>query len=319
MGIEQQEIRISFVVPVFNEEDNVKILYRELIERIRKYKYQIIFVDDGSTDETLSVVAGLAKSDCNVHYVSFSRNFGHQAALRAGLNFADGDCVIFMDGDMQHPPSLVPDMIAKWMEGWEIVYTIRNDRGTTPYVKRKMSQLFYTVFNVISGLHLNGGAADFRLIDKKVAEVMKVLPEKRIFFRGLIPWLGFTQYGMKYEPSERHSGTSKYGLRKMIGLACDGLFSFSLSPLRVPIALGTIVFLVGCLLSIYVVLGRYFLSRAISGWDAVIAALLVMGGIHLISVGIVGMYIGNIWIESQNRPPYVIRQISKGIVRNGNV
>jgi len=301
--------KISVVIPAFNEEGNITILTEKLLEILENYgNYEILFVDDGSKDNTLNVLRDLIKKNNNIRYISLSRNFGHQNALKAGLDHAKGDCVITMDGDMQHPPELIPEMVEKWLDGYDIVYTLRDDDNETSWLKRKTSNLFYRLMNRISDVHVEKGAADFRLLDSSVVDVLKEVKEYYLFFRGLTSWAGFRQIALHYKPNKRHSGETKYSIRRMIGFALTGITSFSLKPLRLSILLGTFFAFLAFLYGIYAIIMKFFTNQALPGWASVLVSVLFIGGFQLIVLGIIGEYIGKMFMESKHRPHYIIKE-----------
>ena len=306
-----QEDFISVVIPAFNEQDNLPKLIPALVTILKRYgKYEIIIVNDGSSDNTANVAKQLHDENEAIHYISFVRNFGHQYALKAGLDLASGDCVISMDADMQHPVELIPQMISSWKQGNEVVYTVRQETKNETVFKRTTSRLFYKVFNFLTDLKLPQGAADFRLLDRAVVDYVKSLPEKKLFLRGIISWIGFKQHGIPYVPPPRYKGKSSYTFRKMLSLATTGAVSFSLKPLRLAIYLGLILGFLGCLFVGYVLYVKFFNGTAISGWASLMSVLLILGGTQLIVMGIIGEYIGMIFMETKNRPQYIISKTS---------
>lgn len=301
--------RVDIVVPVCNEEGNI-IFLAEAIERIfaaLPYNYAIIFIDDGSKDHTLEEIKKLSATKPHIFFLSMSRNFGHQNALKAGLDFATGDCVISMDGDMQHPPSLIPTLLQQWEEGYDIVYTIRNEDKDLPYVKRKTSSMFYALINRLSDIELDKGAADFRLMSNKVVEAFKQFGEHDLFIRGLVDWLGFKQIGIPYEPAKRLAGRSKYTIKKMIRFALQGITSFSVKPLHIATYLG-FVFSIASMLYIPYVLWAMYYGHSVSGWASVIVTIAFFGGLQLMILGIIGMYLGKLFMQSKHRPHYIIKE-----------
>jgi len=231
--------KISIIVPCFNEEESLKTFNLTLIKALpENYLYEIIYVNDGSKDNTLKIILDLAKENLNIKYISFSRNFGHQNALKAGYDFASGDCAISLDADLQHPPKVIPELINKWEEGFEIVNTIRNDHDSISFTKKISSGIFYKIMRKLSDVNIENGMADFRLIDKKVLKQLKLFPENFLFFRGIIPWMGFKQTIVQFKANERFAGTTKYTFKKMLKFATTGVTSFSVKPLRLSIYLG---------------------------------------------------------------------------------
>jgi dolichol-phosphate mannosyltransferase len=271
------------------------------------YSYELIFVDDGSSDKTLSILQEISAIDSNVFFIELSRNFGHQNALKAGLDLASGDCIITMDGDMQHPPEMIPQLIEKWEEGYDIVYTRRLEDKKLPAFKKITSKYFYKFINYISEIKIEEGTADFRLMDKKVSTVFFAFSENELFIRGLVNWVGFNQFAIDYKPAERFSGNSKYTVKKMMQFALKGITSFSIRPLYLSIFLGISLFLLSLLFyTLYVFYSIYY-GHVISGWASVIFTIVLFGGLNLIVLGIIGVYVGKLFMQSKQRPNYLIR------------
>lgn len=303
---------INIVVPVYNEEENIGSLIaavRDVMEPLSaQYSFDMIVVNDGSSDKTLEVIKAFSKSDPRVKYVSFSRNFGHQNALKAGIDRANGDCVVSLDGDLQHPPELIPTMLEKWEEGFHVVYTLRQESDSSlAFVKRQTSTGFYRVMNRLADLEMEKGTADFRLLDRKVVNVLKELTEFELFFRGLVKWMGFRQYGISYKANERKAGRSKYTFKKMLRFAVQGITSFSIKPLYIAAYLG-LIFSLASLIYIPYALVSYWLGYAISGWTSVIVTIAFFGGLQLSILGIIGLYIGKIFMQGKHRPLYIVEE-----------
>ena len=300
---------VSAVIPCFNEQDNIKAIYDSLSEVMKPYvDYELLFVDDGSTDGSLEVIWSLALSDKRVRFISLSRNFGHQNALKAGLDNATGDCVISLDADMQHPPELIPRLIEKWQEGFDVVNTLRGEQKSLSASKKISSGLFYYLVNKLSSVEIKPGVADYRLLDRKVVDALKQFNENYLFLRGLIPWMGFRQTSVPFEPAERHAGKTKYSFIRMIRFALDGITSFSSRPLYLSIAIGSVIAGLAFLYGIYAVYVHLFTEDALPGWTSITASVLFIGGIQLIMLGIIGIYLGKLFIENKKRPNYIIRQ-----------
>lgn len=300
--------KLSIVIPAHNEEGNIHTIYTAINDALKDtgYTYELIFVDDGSTDHTLAVIRELATTYSNIFYIEFSRNFGHQSALKAGIDHADGDCVVSLDCDMQHPPKLIPEMLRKWEEGYDVVYTRRKSDKKLPYFKRKTSHWFYLLTNKISGVQLEEGTADFRLMDAKVARVFSSFTENDLFIRGIVKWMGFRQYAIDYSPGERFSGETKYTFKKMLSLAIKGITSFSVSPLYVAMYIGFIMSALSLLYLPYV-LWAYLTGHSATGWSSLLLTIVFFGGVQMILIGILGIYIGKLFMQSKNRPTYIIR------------
>ena len=307
----KSDFKVSVIVPVFNEEGCLLTLVSRVVMVLEKYSdYEILFIDDGSRDNTLTVLRKLHAGNKKINFLSFSRNFGHQNALRAGTLYASGDCIVSLDGDLQHPPELIPDLITKWKEGFDIVYTIRKDEKKIPVLKRVMSVLFYKLMNAISDMNFEHGEADFRLLDKNAAAELNNLNENAIFFRGMVKWLGFEQIGIEYTPDDRTWGKTKYSRKKMFALAISGITSFSIKPLRISTIIGISIAFLSILYGIYALYIKFFTDNSIEGWTSVFFMVTFIGGIQLIILGIIGEYIGNIFLESKKRPHYIIEEDS---------
>jgi len=301
---------ISIVIPAFNEEENISNISNKLIIILNKIttNYEILFVNDGSTDSSEQILDKLNKNNQKIRYISLSRNFGHQAALQAGLNYASGDAVITMDCDLQHPPELIPEMIQKWESGFKVVNAIRKYTLKTSFFKRISSYFYYRLFNSLTNLSIIPGSADFKLYDKTVVEKLNSLKENARFLRGLSVWIGFDQTNVYYTAKDRASGETKYSFPKMIRLALDGITSFSNFPLRIAVYFGFTICFLSFLYFIYVLYIKLFTSSAVPGWTSLITLVLFLGGVQLITIGVVGIYIGKIFEEVKQRPLYVIRK-----------
>ena len=299
---------VSVVIPAFNESENIARICSEIEKVFSKlhYSYEIILVADGCTDTTMQTIDKLIPHNNNIFYIEFSRNFGHQLALKAGLDNAKGDCVISMDCDLQHPPELLPELLEKWEEGYEVVYTIRKEDKTLPISKRISSKFFYKTLNSLSDVELETGSADFRLLDKKVVSVIRNFHENEPFLRGLFKWIGFKQTSVEYAPCQRNLGKSKYSLKKMIRFALQGVTSFSVKPLYAAIYLG-FLFSVLSLLYIPYIIHAFNTGKEVSGWASIIMTIVFFGGLQLIILGIIGIYIGKMFMQVKNRPNYIIR------------
>jgi polyisoprenyl-phosphate glycosyltransferase len=301
---------ICVLLPVYNEEGNVRAIslaLKEVFERLPEYSYSVLFVDDGSADNTLEEVKRLAQEETNVQYISFSRNFGKESALLAGLQHCNADAVITMDADLQHPPELISEMISYWKEGYEVVYAIRKERNIHAGTFNRIgSRLFYKTVNVLSDVKLEDGISDFRVLDRKVVAVIKDLKEDHPFFRGLIKWVGFKQKPVYYTPNERFAGESTYNIKSLTKLALHGIMSFSTKPLTLAIYLGFIFSLLSVLYIPYAFISIHY-GWAISGWSSMIVTIAFFGGLQLMILGIVGLYLGKTFLQGKQRPQYIIR------------
>jgi len=301
---------IAVVIPSYNEATNIDVLIHALNETIKNvnYTFKFVFVDDGSSDKTVEILKEKSKEHQHVFYLELSRNFGHQNALKAGIDLVknDVDAIISMDGDMQHPPKIIPKLIEKWEEGFEVVYTIRGEDKKLSFIKNKTSNLFYSLMNKLSDVKFEPGTADFRLIDKKVAQVFSDFTENELFIRGIINWVGFKQFAVHYEPNERYSGKSKYTVGRMMRFAVQGITSFSTKPLSMAIILGVSLSLMAFIFYIAYVLYSVYYGHVISGWASVITTVVFFGGLNLVVLGIIGVYIGKLFMQSKGRPNYLI-------------
>lgn len=297
---------LSVIVPLYNEEEIVEKTFWTLKEELKDLEHELVFVNDGSKDKTREILEKLLVDTPNYQLINFSRNFGHQAAFSAGLKHAKGDAVVIIDGDLQDPPSLIHEMLKKWNEGYHVVYAQRQKRRGESLFKRFSAFCFYRVIHALTSIEIPPDTGDFRLMDRLVVDQLNSLPERSRFLRGLVCWVGFKKIGILYDRAERTAGTSKYPLRKMMRLAIDGITSFSTTPLKLS-------FMVG-LLSTAIALGVFiwsFLEKFLSpettvpGWTSLMAAIVFFGGIQLISIGILGEYIGRIYEEVKQRPLYI--------------
>jgi len=300
---------LSVVIPVFNESGNIRKVHTELLHVLGAlpYDHEIIFVDDGSRDNSLQIIQEIAADQSNVFFIELSRNFGHQHALKAGLDVARGHCVISMDCDMQHPPDIIPQLVSKWEQGSDVVYTVREDDPGLSWFKRTSSSYFYKLMNKLSGIDLEKGAADFRLMDRSAVDVFIRFGESDLFIRGLVKWMGFKQSSVRYFPNARYSGKSKYSLMRMMALAFKGITSFSTKPLVITAYLGIFFFLISLIYLPYALIS-YFTGRAVSGWTSLIMTVIFFGGLQLLMLGIIGLYLGRIVVQGKGRPQYVIRR-----------
>lgn len=300
---------ISIVVPSYNESENVVVLADALKKNLKDQQFEIIFVNDGSSDSTLESIKKLSDTHDFVRYLSFSRNFGHQAALRAGLRSAKGHAVISMDADMQHPPELLPELIKNWKDGYDVVYTVRKDTDKTSLRKRATSRLFYKLLNFLSDLNMEEGAADFRLLDRKIVDIINAQQETDIFLRGYIHWIGFRQKAIDYVPADRFSGTSKYTLKKMVGLAGKGVTQFSVKPLRLSFGLAFIAFALSIFYVVYAVAVAVS-GGAIHGWLSLVTLFVFLQGVQFLLLGLVGEYLGRTFMQTKHRPEYIVADSS---------
>lgn len=304
--------KISVVVPMYLEEAVAKICYNRLVQvlnELKKYEYEIIFVNDGSTDNTLNILEEIAKVDKNIKVISFSRNFGHQNAVTAGLKYVSGDLAIIIDADLQDPPEIIPKMVELWEQGNEVVYGKRKRREGESVFKLVTAKMFYKTLNKLSDVEIPKDTGDFRLIDKKVVDVINSMPEHNKFLRGLFSWVGFKQIPYEYERKKRVAGRTKYPLKKMMKLALDGIISFSSKPLKIVGGLGIASIVLSFIILIYSILSFIFKWNNLTpGWTSIMVTITLFSGVQLLSLWVISEYISRIYDEEKNRPSYIINK-----------
>ncbi len=302
---------LSIVIPVYGEEDNLPVLYERLAKVMHDTEpnYEVIFVDDGSRDRSADMLRELAERDERVVVVELSRNFGHQVAISAGLDFAQGDAVIVMDADLQDPPEVLPQFIAKWREGHDVVYAVRA-RRKEGWFKRALYALFYRVMQRIANIDIPLDAGDFCIMDRRVVEVLVGMPERNRFVRGIRSWIGLNQVGLSYERHARYAGQVKYSYTRLIYLALDGLISFSFVPLRMITVIGFVISAISIVLAAIYFIQRIMVGPNPLGFTTTIVAILFLSGVQLITLGVIGEYIGRIFEEVKRRPLYIVRRVT---------
>ncbi len=303
--------KISVVIPMYNEESVAKECYKKISQvfyKLReKYDYEMIIINDGSDDKTLEILEEIAKNEKKIKVISFSRNFGHQAAVTAGIRKITGDAVVIIDADLQDPPEEIPGMIKKWEEGNEVIYGKRKKRDGESAFKVLSAKAFYSTINKLSDIEIPKDTGDFRLVDRKVIDVVNSLPEHNKFLRGLFSWVGFKQTPYEYERKERFAGKTKYPLKKMLKLASDGIISFSVKPLKLVGTLGIISVIISLGILIYSILSFIFKwNNLTSGWTSIMITITFLGGVILLSLWMIGEYIARIYDEAKDRPEYII-------------
>jgi dolichol-phosphate mannosyltransferase len=309
---------ISIVIPVYNEEETIPELYTRLLGlltllnekfAISNDNVEFIFVNDGSKDNTLQSLISVTQQHASFKVINLSRNFGHQIAVTAGIEMAVGDAVVLIDADLQDPPEFIIDLYAKYKEGYDVVYAVRQRREGENFFKLATAKMFYRIMQRITNMNIPLDTGDFRIMGRNVVDVINSMKEKHRFIRGMVTWVGFKQTGLLYHRKERFAGQSKYPLIKMMRFAWDGITAFSTSPLRMVSYLGFTIASVGFLYCLYVIYAKIFTNETIQGWASVMIVTLIMSGINLITLGVIGQYIGRISEESKNRPLYIIDKI----------
>ncbi len=301
----------SIIVPVYNEEEVIRESYSRLTSIISSLnkEYEIIFINDGSKDKSAEIIFDLYKNDKHIVLLNFSRNFGHQNAITAGMDYARGEAIVIIDADLQDPPEVILKMIELWEQGFEVIYGRREKREGETFFKLLTAKVFYRILSSLTDIEIPVDTGDFRLIDRKVCDAMKKLPEKNRYVRGLVSWVGFKQTDVKYIREERFAGETKYPLKKMLKLAIDGITSFSYKPLRLATMLGFFFSAFSFFYLIYVLYLRLFTDKAISGWASTVVIILFSQGIVLIILGLIGEYIGRIYEEVKDRPNYIVKEV----------
>lgn len=299
---------ISIVVPVFNEEDNIEHFYESVCKVMESlpYDFELIYVDDGSKDRSREILRSLEQQDERVQSIFLARNSGHQLALTCGLDNADGDAVITMDGDMQHPPELIPVLLEKWEQGYEVVQTIRKTTEGVSAMKKLTSYYYYKVLNKLSNVHIQEGGSDFRLMDRVVVKAFRRYREHARFIRGMIGAMGFRQVQIEFVAPKRFAGVSKFSPRKMLNFAIDGVLAYSNLPLRLGLYIGMISGVISLLMILHVFFSKYVMNDAVAGWATLTACVLFFGGMQMIVLGILGEYLGRVFEEVKHRPLYLI-------------
>ena len=299
---------VSIVVPVYNEEENIRHFYGAVCENMAglDYDFELIFVDDGSKDRSRAILRELEKEDSRVQPIFLARNFGHQLALTCGLDHADGDAVVTMDGDMQHPPELIPVLLEKWEAGYEVVQTIRQTTEGVSALKKLTSYYYYKLLNMLSSVHIQEGGSDFRLMDRMVVLAFRRYREHARFIRGMVGAMGYRQIQLEFVAPKRFAGVSKFSPRNMMNFALDGILAYSTLPLRFGLYGGLLCGLLSMALFIHVLFTKYIANDAVPGWATITGCVLFFGGVQLAILGIIGEYIGRIFEEVKNRPLYLI-------------
>ena len=302
--------KISIVIPVYNEEKVLEISYnkiKDILENIEQYDYEIVFINDGSKDSTFSILEKISNENNRVRVISFSRNFGQEAALTAGLKYVTGDAIVIIDADLQDPPELIPEMLKLWEQGNEVIYGKRKRRKGESAFKLLTAKMFYKTLNALSDVEIPKDTGDFRLVDRKVVDVINSMPEHNKFLRGLFSWVGFKQYSYEYKRNERAAGKTKYPFKKMWKLATDGIVSFSTKPLKIVGGVGILTIILSICILIYSLISFALkLNNLTPGWTSIMVAITLFSGVQLLSIYIMSGYISRIYDETRKRPEYII-------------
>ncbi len=305
--------RISILIPCYNEEKSLPLLYPELVKLMDSepnYEWELMFVNDGSRDGTLKVLQDLRQQDKRVNYVDLSRNFGKEAAMLAGFDHVTGDCMVIIDADLQHPPTLIHDMIHWWEQGYDDVYAKRKSRGKESWLRKRLSLQFYKILQSSSRFDVLQNVGDFRLLDRCCINALKQLRESERYTKGMYSWIGFKKKDIEFEQGDRLAGESSWNYRQLFSFAIDGITSFTSAPLRISTIVGFIVSLLAFLYMIYVFIKALIYGDPVQGYPTLVILILFLGGIQLLSLGIIGEYIGRIYNETKNRPDYIVREFN---------
>lgn len=302
---------LSIIAPIYNEEAVIDELYKRLTPILEEMgpNFEVIMVNDGSKDRSLELMIKLAERDARYKIINFSRNFGHQVAITAGMDYATGDAVVIIDADLQDPPEVIPQLVAKWRSGYDIVYAVREKRHGETVFKKWSAAMFYRTLRKITNVEIPVDTGDFRLMSRRAVEKLKTLRERHRFVRGMVSWIGFPQTGVTFVRQERFAGDTKYPLKKMLKFAFDGITSFSFMPLQMATYLGFTVSGISFLGILGVILLKILTNQTIQGWSSMMAIMLFLGGVQLITIGIIGEYIGRIYDEVKQRPLYIVQDL----------
>lgn len=303
--------KISILVPCYNEEASLQLLYPELkklMDNVKDYEWEVLFVNDGSKDNTIDIIRQLRESDKRICYVNLSRNFGKENAMLAGFDYVTGDCMVIMDADLQHPPHIIPEMLKKWEEGFNDVYAKRITRGKEPWLRKKFSLLFYSILKRTSKIEILPNVGDFRLLDKQCIMSLRKLRETERYTKGMFCWIGYKKSYVEFEQGERIAGSSSWNFMSLLKLAVEGIVSFTTFPLRVATIAGFLVSFFAFLYMIYVIIKTLVFGEDVAGFPTLLCIILFLGGFQLICLGIIGEYLGRIFNETKNRPVYIAKE-----------
>lgn len=302
--------KITLLIPAYNEELSLPSLYKELVglmDNQPNYEWEVLFVNDGSKDKTLECIKELRVSDKRINYVDLSRNFGKERAMLAGFDYATGDATVIMDADLQDPPSLIPEMIKYWEEGYDDVYALRKDRGKESWLRKKLSLAFYDILQRSTRIEVLPNVGDFRLLDRSCIEALKKLRESERYTKGMFCWIGFRKKEIKFDRGNRTAGNSSWNFISLFGLAIEGITSFTTVPLRFATIMGVIVSLTSFIYIMYIILKVFLWGEPVQGYPSMMCVILFLGGVQLLSLGIIGEYLSRVFSESKNRPTYIAR------------
>lgn len=303
--------KVSILVPCYNEEKSLPVLYeqlKQLMDVHQEFEWQVLLVDDGSKDSTLQVCKTLRQTDDRVAYIGLSRNFGKERAMLAGFDHATGDCLVIMDADLQHPPHVIPQMLQYWQEGYEDVYAKRNDRGKESWLRRKLTLAYYKLLQKSAKIDVLPNVGDFRLLDRKCVDALKTMRESERYTKGLYCWMGFKKKEIIFDQGERYAGKSSFNFSRLMGLAVNGITSYTVAPLRISTILGFIVSICAFIYMLYVLIKTCIMGDPVQGFPTLVILILFLGGVQLLAIGIIGEYLARIYQETKHRPVYLISE-----------
>lgn len=313
--------KISILIPCYNEEASLPLLYNELVKLMNShsnYVWEILMINDGSKDRTLEIIKDLRNKDNRICYVDLSRNFGKEKAMLAGFDYVTGDCMVIMDADLQHPPIVIKEMLQKWEAGYDDIYAKRKSRGKEPWLRKKFSLLFYKILQKTTKIEILPNVGDFRLLDRKCIESLKLLRETERYTKGMFCWIGYHKTFVEFEQHERIAGTSSWNFWSLFSLAIEGIVSFTTVPLRLASIFGAFTAFLAFLYMIYILIKTIIWGDPVGGFPTLISVILFLGGLQLLALGIIGEYIGRIFKESKKRPVYLVREYNNKIILTQN-
>lgn len=305
--------KVSILIPSYNEEQSLPLLYNQLVEvtnNLTQYEWEFMFVNDGSRDNTLNVIQQLREQDNRVNYVDLSRNFGKEVAMLAGFDYVTGDCVVIMDADLQHPPYVIEEFIKKWEEGYEDVYAIRRTRGKESFIRKKLSLTYYKLLQHSTRVEVLPNVGDFRLLDRKCINMLRQMRDQERYTKGMYCWIGCRKIGVEFEQGDRQEGESKWNFSSLLNLAINGITTFTIAPLRMVSVAGIIIASLAFIYMVYVIIKAFIYGDPVAGFPSLMVAILFLGGVQLIGLGILGEYVGRIFNESKTRPVYFIESFN---------
>ncbi len=305
--------KVSLLIPAYNEQESLPLLYQKIVEvtdTLPQYEWEFMFVNDGSKDNTLNILRQLRSTDRRVNYIDLARNFGKEVAMLAGFDHVTGDCMIIMDADLQHPPTVIPDFLAKWEEGYEDVYAIRKTRGEESWLRKQFSLLFYKILQKTTRVDILQNVGDFRLLDRKCIDMLKQLRESERYTKGMFCWIGCKKIGVEFEQGDRVAGQSSWNFMSLLNLAIEGITSFTTAPLRMATYSGVIIAMLAFLYLTYVIIKAAIWGDPVAGFPSLMAVILFIGGIQILFLGVIGEYLGRVFNETKNRPVYFVESVN---------